>query len=44
MFLSSIDIKVKKQINQPPCPGDKSSKNQIINGPGHPSFKRRGNF
>jgi hypothetical protein len=31
-------------MNQPPRPGNKICKHQIINCPGHPSFKRRGNF
>jgi hypothetical protein len=39
-----IDIKIRKGINQPPRPGNEPCKNQIINCPGHPSFKRRGNF
>jgi len=40
-----INIKVeKKGINQPPRPGNEPCKSQIINGPGHPSFKRRGNL
>jgi len=34
----------KKGINQPPRPGNESCKIQIINRPGHPSFKRRGDF
>jgi hypothetical protein len=34
----------KKIINQPPRPGNEPCKNQKINCPGHPSFKRRGNF
>jgi hypothetical protein len=36
-------IEIKKGINQPPRPGNELCKNQIINCPGHPSFKRRGN-
>jgi hypothetical protein len=31
-------------INQPPRPGNKYCKYKIINRPGHPSFKRRGEF
>jgi hypothetical protein len=31
-------------MNQPPRPGNESCKYQIINRPGHPSFKRRGNL
>ena len=31
-------------MNQPPRPGNKPCNNHIINRPGHPSFKRRGNF
>jgi len=42
-FLFFIDIKVER-INQPPRPGNEPCKDQIINTPGHPSFKRRGNF
>jgi hypothetical protein len=30
-------------MNQPPRPGNEPCKNQIVNRPGHPSFKR-GNF
>ena len=43
-FLFLIAIKVKKGRNQPPRPGNEFCKDQIINCPGHPSFKRRGNF
>jgi hypothetical protein len=32
----------KKQINQPPRPGNEIVKNGIIYCPGHPSFKSRG--
>jgi hypothetical protein len=38
MILLFIDI--KKGINQPPRPGNELCKDQIINCPGHPSFKR----
>jgi hypothetical protein len=31
-------------LNQPPRPGNESCKYKIINCPGHPSFKRRGNL
>jgi hypothetical protein len=43
-LLSFIEKKVKKYTNQPPRPGNGFCKNQIINCPGHPSFKRRGNY
>ncbi|OFX93448.1 MAG: hypothetical protein A2X06_08995 [Bacteroidetes bacterium GWC2_40_22] len=33
-----------KKTNHPPRPGNELCKHQIINHPGHPSFKRRGNF
>ncbi len=35
---------IAASCNQPPRPGTESCKHQIINRPGHPSFKRRGNF
>jgi len=43
-LLFFIDIKVEKGINQPPRPGNESCKYQIINRPGHPSLKRRGEY
>jgi hypothetical protein len=37
-LLFFIDIKVKKEIHQPPRPGNGFCKYQIINRPGHPSW------
>jgi hypothetical protein len=34
MFLFFIDIKVKKELNQPPRPGNEFCRHQIINCPG----------
>ncbi|HEY5469083.1 MAG TPA: hypothetical protein VIK07_01030 [Bacteroidales bacterium] len=42
MILFLVDI--KKGINQPPRPGNEIVINERITLPGHPSFKRRGNF
>jgi hypothetical protein len=40
LFKDKIEL---RGINQPPRPGNEVCKNQIINCPGHPSLKRRGN-